>query len=83
MFASRTALLGLALVIAAARGQAKALAWVLFADTALQVFDSGLALALHKSALAILPAAIGGLEVWAGIALLRSGGAAAAPPPAR
>src|SRR4051794_37228746 len=53
MVASRTILLGTVLVVLAIRGKREGLAWVLLADGALQVFDVGLALAMHKGALAI------------------------------
>jgi hypothetical protein len=75
MVASRTILLGLVLVVLAIRGRRGALAWVLLADAALQVFDTGMALATHKGALAALPAALGALDVWAGLFLLRAAGA--------
>ncbi len=71
MFASRTVLLGAALVALAARGKREALAWVLFGDAALQVFDAGLAVATGRHAVVILPLAIGAIEVWAGLTVLR------------
>jgi hypothetical protein len=37
----------------------------------LQIFDTGMALAMNKGALAILPAALGAIDVWAGLFLLR------------
>jgi hypothetical protein len=42
------------------------------ADAALQVFDTGMALATGKAPLSLLPLALGALDVWAGKALLRS-----------
>jgi hypothetical protein len=42
------------------------------ADAALQVFDTGMALATGKATLSLLPLALGALDVWAGKALLRS-----------
>ena len=70
MFASRTILLGAALVIATIAGRRKGVGWLLFADPALQVFDTGLALAMHKYNVVVLPAALGALDVWAGRALV-------------
>jgi hypothetical protein len=75
MFASRTILLGLALAVLALRAKRKGLAWLLLADAALQLFDTGMALATHKGVLAVLPAMIGGLDAWAGVVLLRLGSA--------
>ena len=72
IFASRTILLGIVLVALAIRGRREGLAWVLLADAALQLFDTGMAIATHKSALAVLPAAIGVVDVWAGLFLLRA-----------
>jgi hypothetical protein len=74
MFASRTLLLGGAFLALALRDLRVGLAWVFFGDAALQVFDTGLAIAAHKGAVAALPVLIGALEVWAGRQLLR-------PPP--
>jgi hypothetical protein len=71
MFASRTILLGVALAFLAIKAKRKGLAWLLLADAALQLFDTGMALATHKGALAVLPAVIGGLDAWAGVVLLR------------
>ncbi|MGC4116342.1 MAG: DUF4267 domain-containing protein [Myxococcales bacterium] len=71
MFGSRTVLLGLALVILAVTGRRRALAWVLLADAALQVFDAGLALAMDKGAVAALPVLIGALDAGAAMVLLR------------
>ncbi len=72
VFASRTIVLGVALMALAIRGEGNALAWVLFADAAFQVFDTGLALATGEGAVAILPAALGALDVGAGLALRRA-----------
>jgi hypothetical protein len=76
VFASRTILLGIAFVVLALRCRSKALAWVFFADAILQLFDTGMALAMQKGAVAVLPAALGALDVWAGLVLLRSARAA-------
>lgn len=70
--ASRTLLLGSALVVLALRRRLEVLAWVLWADAALQVFDTGLALATDKGAVAILPAILCVLDVWAGAVLRRA-----------
>jgi hypothetical protein len=72
VFASRTILLGAVLVALAITRKHKGLAWVLLADAALQLFDTGMALATSKGALAILPAALGAMDVWAGLYLLRA-----------
>jgi hypothetical protein len=72
VFASRTILLGIAFVVLATRCRPKALAWLFFADAALQLFDTGMALAMQKGAVAVLPAVLGALDVWAGLALLRA-----------
>ena len=72
VFASRTILLGVVLVVLALRRKREGLAWVLLADAALQLFDTVLALVTNKGALAILPMALGALAVWAGLFLLRS-----------
>ncbi len=84
MFGSRTVLLGLALAVLAVTGKRRGLAWVLFADAALQVFDT-VAIAMHKGAIAALPLVIGGLDAGAGTILLRSRWArlSACPPPKR
>ena len=73
VFASRSILLGLVLVVLGLRRAREGLAWVLLADAALQLFDTGMALATNKGALAILPAALGALDAWAGLFLLRAG----------
>ncbi len=72
IFASRSILLGLALVVLALGRKREGLGWVLFADAALQLFDTGMALATDKGALAVLPAALGAVDVWAGLFLLRA-----------
>ncbi|MBI5546170.1 MAG: DUF4267 domain-containing protein [Deltaproteobacteria bacterium] len=77
VFASRSILLGSLLVVLAIRGKREGLAWVLLADAALQLFDTGMALATHKGALAVLPAALGAMDVWVALFLLR---AARVPP---
>jgi hypothetical protein len=73
IFASRSILLGLVLVVLALARQRKGLAWVLLADAALQLFDTAMALATGKEALAIFPAALGILDVWSGLFPLRAG----------
>jgi hypothetical protein len=45
---------------------------VLLADAALQVFDAGMSLATHKGAVAVLPAALGAIDVWAALVLVRA-----------
>lgn len=72
MFASRTILLGVVLVGLAIGRKREGLGWVLLADAALQIFDTGMAFATHQSALAVLPAALGALDIWAGLRLLRA-----------
>ena len=76
VFASRTILLGIVLVVLALRRKREGLAWVLFADAALQVFDTGMAFATGKGALALLPLALGALDAWAGVSLRRAARAA-------
>src|SRR3990172_8155635 len=63
IFASRTILLGAVLVVLVLKRKREGLAWVLFADAALQVFDTGLALAMSKGAVAVLPIALGCIDV--------------------
>jgi hypothetical protein len=72
VFASRTILFGVVLVALAIRRKREGLGWVLLADAALQVFDGGMALATSKGAMAALPIALGALDVWAGLHLLRA-----------
>lgn len=71
-FASRSILLGIAFLALVIGRRRQGLAWVFLADAALQLFDTGMALATHKGALAALPAGIGIIDVWAGLYLLRS-----------
>src|SRR5690606_6492608 len=72
MFASRTLLFGLAFAVLAIRGKREGLAWLLLADSALQVFDTAMALVAGKGAVAALPAALAAVDVWAGLVLLRA-----------
>jgi hypothetical protein len=72
MLASRTILLGSVLISLAVTRKRAGLGWVLLADALLQVFDTGMAIAEHGNAVALLPAALCGLDAWAGIVLLRS-----------
>ncbi len=72
MLASRTILLGSMLIGLAIARKREGLGWVLLADAILQVFDTGMAIAEHGNAMALLPAALGGLDAWAGVVLLRS-----------
>jgi len=72
MFASRTILLGVAFIALAARGMARPLAWVFFADAALMLFEVAMALATDKIDLAVGGLVIGALEVWAGRTLHRA-----------
>jgi Domain of unknown function (DUF4267) len=69
IFASRSILLGLVFVVLALRRKREGLAWVFLADAAFQLFDTGLALATDKGALAVIPAALGAVDVWAGLFL--------------
>jgi len=80
VFASRSILLGLVLVVLGLRRAREGLAWVLLADAALQLFDTGMALATNKGALAILPAALGVVDAWAGLFLLRAARVSPAAP---
>ena len=72
IFASRTILLGVVIVALVLKRKRQGLAWVLFADAALQVFDTGMALAMSKGAMAVLPIALGAIDAWAGRVLLRA-----------
>src|SRR5258708_4223582 len=72
IFASRTILLGISFAVLSLSRRREALAWVLWADGARQVFDTGMALLTHKGAVAVLPAAIGIVDAWAGLVLLRA-----------
>jgi hypothetical protein len=69
--ASRTILLGLVLIALALGRKREGLGWVLLADAALQIFDTGMALATGKGALGILPLALCALDVGAAVLLLR------------
>jgi uncharacterized protein DUF4267 len=80
IFSSRTILLGIALVVLAIRRRREGLAWVLFADAALQLFDTGMALAMRKGALAAVPVALGAMDGWAGRFLLRASRVSPASP---
>ena len=79
IFASRSILLGVVFIALALRRAREGLAWVFLADAALQVFDTGMALATSKGALAILPFALGAIDVWAGVFLLRAARVSPAP----
>jgi hypothetical protein len=72
VFASRTILLGIVFIVLAVGRKREGLGWIFLADAALQLFDTGLALATGKGAVAILPLGLGGLDVWAGLYLLRA-----------
>lgn len=61
-------------------GNRQGLAWFFFADGALQLFDTAMAVMTHKGALAVFPAAIGVLDLWAGLFLLRAARASATSP---
>jgi hypothetical protein len=80
VFASRSILLGLVFVVLAVRRARVGLGWVFLADGALQLFDTGMAIATNKGALAFLPAALGVLDIWAGLLLLRAAPTSSAPP---
>jgi len=81
MFASRTILLGIAFAVLVIRGKREGVAGLLLADAALQLFDTGMALMTHKGALAVLPAVIGVIDVWAGLFLMRAARVSLAPTP--
>jgi hypothetical protein len=70
MVASRTILLGLAMVALRLTQRREALAWTLLGDGALQIFDALHAVTLGKRALAVMPAALCLLDVWAGLTLM-------------
>jgi hypothetical protein len=72
MFASRTILLGVVLAGLAIAGKREALGWVLVADAVLQVFDTAMAIVMGKGAVAVAPALLCALDVWAGRWLLRA-----------
>jgi len=81
MIASRTILLGIAFAVLAILGKRQWVGGLLLADAALQLFDTGMALMAHKGAVAFLPAAIGVIDVWAGLFLLRAARVSSALPP--
>ena len=70
MVASRSILLGVAILLLSLGMRKEALAWALLGDGALQLFDAAFALALRKGALAVLPLVLCLLDSSAGIALL-------------
>lgn len=70
MAASRSILLGIAIVVLGLVGRREALGWVLIGDGLLQLFDTLLALAVQKRAAAVLPAALCLLDALAAAALL-------------
>jgi hypothetical protein len=70
-FTGRIILLGLVLAGLAILGKRRGLAWVLFADAALQLFDTGMALGTQGVKIALVPLTIGALDAWAGLVLLR------------
>ena len=70
MIASRSILLGLAIVALGVTNRREPLGWVLIGDGLLQLFDALLALALRKRTVAVLPAALCVLDGLAGITLL-------------
>jgi hypothetical protein len=70
--ASRTILLGSALIALALARKREALAWVLLADAALQIFDTLMAFVTGKGALAALPALLFVTDAAAGFFLLRA-----------
>ncbi|HMI89220.1 MAG TPA: hypothetical protein VK550_34310 [Polyangiaceae bacterium] len=72
MFASRTILLGVAFMVLVLRRRREGLAWVFVADAGLQLFDTGLALAMNKGIVAIAPAVLGAIDLSAGLFLLRA-----------
>jgi hypothetical protein len=59
------------LVVLALRRAREGLGWVLLADAVFQLFDTGMALATNKGFVAVLPAVLGAVDVWAGLFLLR------------
>jgi hypothetical protein len=71
VFASRQVLFALVLLALAVRRRREGLAWVLLADAALQAFDTALAVAQNKGAIAIMPLAFGVIDVWAAVVLRR------------
>ena len=71
VFGSRQLLLAVAFFALAVRGRRIGLSWVFLGDAALQVFDTALAVAQHKGAIALMPLAFGALDVWAALVLRR------------
>jgi len=70
MIGSRSILLGVAIVVLGFTNRREPLGWVILGDGLLQLFDALHALALHKRAVAVLPAVLCILDGVAGIALL-------------
>lgn len=70
MIGSRSILLGAALVALGVLNKREALGWVLIGDALLQLFDALAAVAMHKRAVAVLPAVLCILDGLAAIALL-------------
>jgi hypothetical protein len=70
MIASRSILLGLAMVVLGFTNRRETLGWVLAGDGLLQLFDAVQAFARGKRAVAVLPAALCGLDAWAAVILL-------------
>ncbi len=70
MVASRSIVLGLAIVVLAFMNRPAALGWVLVADGLLQLFDAVHALALRQRAVAVLPTALCIFDGLAGITLI-------------
>jgi hypothetical protein len=50
------------------------------ADAALQLFDTGMAITTNKGVLAVAPAALGAVDLWAGLFLLRASRVSPAQP---
>ena len=72
VFASRSILLGLVMVVLAVKRNREALAWVFFADALLQAFDTALSVAQNSGAMSLMPFALGVLDVWAALVLRKS-----------
>jgi len=70
MVASRSILLGLALVVLGFTNKREMLGWVLTGDALLQLFDALQALALSQRKVALLPAILCVLDGLSGIILL-------------
>src|SRR6187549_1351858 len=62
MIGSRSILLGLAMVVLGLANRRETLGWVLLGDGLLQLFDALQAVALHKRAVAVLPAVLCALD---------------------